>query len=178
MCFVRIIFPICWSAIYYPLIHVKSQAGSLYRLHVYSSLLSSGSYYYVLLARRFLPLTTIVVRVTCKFVTLNITSYVQCHYISNLDLQHASQRYYKVLEWHLLTRAAIVSSLSVHNTNDSFHLQDINNMHSWISSIRKTIITNEGLLDMYHPGTLRKNKWTCCSRVGRQGTKTAVTSVC
>lgn len=40
--------------------------------------------------------------------------------------------------------------------------KDINDLHSWISSIRKTVITNSSLIDNYHPGIYKQNKWTCC----------------
>ncbi|CAH1802446.1 unnamed protein product [Owenia fusiformis] len=43
-----------------------------------------------------------------------------------------------------------------------FQAKNVNDLSSWISSIRKTCITNTFLLEYYHPGAFSGNKWTCC----------------
>ncbi|XP_064612151.1 rasGAP-activating-like protein 1 [Liolophura sinensis] len=45
-----------------------------------------------------------------------------------------------------------------------FHGKNVNEVSSWISSIRKVCIANEKKLDMFHPGSYRGHKWTCCHR--------------
>jgi len=39
--------------------------------------------------------------------------------------------------------------------------KNVNELNHWISSIRKTCISNRDLLKMFHPGIFRK-VWTCC----------------
>ncbi|XP_035690611.1 rasGAP-activating-like protein 1 [Branchiostoma floridae] len=40
--------------------------------------------------------------------------------------------------------------------------KDVNEMHQWLSAIRKTCVTNSRMLGTFHPGTHRASKWTCC----------------
>ncbi|XP_078680430.1 rasGAP-activating-like protein 1 [Branchiostoma floridae x Branchiostoma belcheri] len=40
--------------------------------------------------------------------------------------------------------------------------KDVNEMHQWLSAIRKTCVTNSRMLGTFHPGTNRAGKWTCC----------------
>ena len=44
----------------------------------------------------------------------------------------------------------------------------MNELNHWISSIRKTCISNRDLLKMFHPGIYRKC-WTCCLKNEKLG---------
>ena len=50
-----------------------------------------------------------------------------------------------------------------------FSLQDVNDRHQWLSSIRKTCVSNRDMLRTFHPGALRSGKWTCCLGSNRAG---------
>ncbi len=47
--------------------------------------------------------------------------------------------------------------------------QDVNDRHQWLSSIRKTCVSNPDMLRTFHPGAFRSGKWTCCLGTNKAG---------
>ncbi|XP_072034910.1 rasGAP-activating-like protein 1 isoform X2 [Amphiura filiformis] len=45
--------------------------------------------------------------------------------------------------------------------------QDVNDRHQWLSSIRKTCVSNPDMLRTFHPGAFRTGRWTCCLGTAR-----------
>ena len=50
-----------------------------------------------------------------------------------------------------------------------FSFQDVNDRHQWLSSIRKTCVSNRDMLRTFHPGAFRSGKWSCCLGSNRAG---------
>ncbi|XP_077995563.1 rasGAP-activating-like protein 1 isoform X2 [Glandiceps talaboti] len=45
--------------------------------------------------------------------------------------------------------------------------KDVNDMHQWLSAIRKTCVSNTHMLDTFHPGAYRGSRWTCCLQTAK-----------
>lgn len=47
--------------------------------------------------------------------------------------------------------------------------QDVNDQNRWVSAIRKACLTNRDMIPVYHPGSFKNGKWTCCRTPASQG---------
>ncbi|XP_077864810.1 rasGAP-activating-like protein 1 [Saccoglossus kowalevskii] len=45
--------------------------------------------------------------------------------------------------------------------------KDVNDMHQWLSAIRKTCVSNVNMMDTFHPGAYRGSRWTCCLQTAK-----------
>ncbi|XP_065191832.1 rasGAP-activating-like protein 1 [Sycon ciliatum] len=48
-----------------------------------------------------------------------------------------------------------------------FVARDVNEQQQWISSLRKVCLQNRDMWPIYHPGAMRKGKWTCCQHTDK-----------